>query len=177
MSCHVVCTISAREECINSVLDVLKDAGGEGTLTLSDAAVGRKTPKLWYSRGINVGLTRYGDTFAASFAMARFSSAALSLFSSVIEALPTGEYGIAHSFSWDHDQDSVCVNGYDEPYHGGGDELPWPVDDLDVDYMYEDEAKELLRSKGWRRSDMKTEALERVAEAESLRWWMMLHRR
>ena len=177
MSCHVVCTISAREECINSVLDVLKDAGGEGTLTLSDAAVGRMTPKLWYSRGINVGLTRYGDTFAASFAMARFSSAALSLFSSVIEALPTGEYGIAHSFSWDHDQDSVCVNGYDEPYHGGGDELPWPVDDLDVDYMYEDEAKELLRSKGWRRSDMKTEALERVAEAESLRWWMMLHRK
>ena len=33
-----------------NLLDVLKDAGGEGTLTLSDAAVGRKMPNLWLGK-------------------------------------------------------------------------------------------------------------------------------
>lgn len=116
----------------------------------------------------------FGTTYVTYFTISgKFSSAAIGYFNQFISHLPEGEYGVGFAFAWDHEPEAVSINGPEELYCGGGQDISDEINDLSEDFFWNSaERSNQLRRKGWRLKDMvdNTDYVT-VAQAISLRRW------
>lgn len=181
MGCNATFAIAANEENMTKMAhaianNIIRDARDQKELLAKDLKAEAEANRLImfypYSLHPQHHIEAFGSTYVTYFTICgKASSAAIGYFNELVSCLPEGEYGVAFSFAWDFEPEAASINGPDELYHGGGEDISSELNDLSEDYFWTsaDRARQLKR-KGWRLKDMVDNTdYATVAQAISLR--------
>lgn len=182
MGCNATFAIAANETDMNKVVKTVadyllteRDAQKLLAKNLKDEAEAGNLKNFYlYSLEPSFNMEAFGTTYVTYFTISgKFSSAAIGYFNQFISHLPEGEYGVGFAFAWDHEPEAVSINGPEELYCGGGQDISDEINYLSEDFFWNSaERSNQLRRKGWRLKDMvdNTDYVT-VAQAISLRRW------
>lgn len=183
MGCNATFAIAANEEIMKKVVQAIADnyiaeEAYQKELLAKDLKTEAEANRLKmfypYSLYPQHYVEAFGSTYATYFTIRdKTSSAAIGYFNELVSCLPEGEYGVAFSFAWDFEPEAVAINGPDELYPGGGQDISSELNDLSEDYFWTSADRTgQLKRKGWRLKDMvdNTDYVT-VAQAISLRRW------